>query len=96
MAEGEQWEYEQPILVASVVPESRDLPFEIKQLHPLGREFAGMKYAPGQVLAISSLSNPYLGAEFLPKLDEGAIAINVNRLPSVSLSEAARMSNALE
>jgi cobalt-zinc-cadmium resistance protein CzcA len=39
---------------------------------------------------------PYLGAEFLPKLDEGAIAINVNRLPSVSLSEAVRMSNALE
>ena len=27
---------------------------------------------------------PYLGAEFLPKLDEGAIAINVNRLPSVA------------
>lgn len=39
---------------------------------------------------------PYLGAEFLPKLDEGAIAINVNRLPSVSLSEAVRMSNTLE
>ncbi len=39
---------------------------------------------------------PYLGAEFLPKLDEGAIAINVNRLPSVSLTEAVRMSNALE
>jgi len=39
---------------------------------------------------------PYLGAEFLPKLDEGALAINVNRLPSVSLSEAVRMSTALE
>ncbi|HYM74867.1 MAG TPA: CusA/CzcA family heavy metal efflux RND transporter [Candidatus Dormibacteraeota bacterium] len=39
---------------------------------------------------------PYLGAEFLPKLDEGALAINVNRLPSVSLSEAVRMSSALE
>jgi cobalt-zinc-cadmium resistance protein CzcA len=39
---------------------------------------------------------PYLGAEFLPKLDEGAIAINVNRLPSVSLSEAVRMSTAME
>ena len=39
---------------------------------------------------------PYLGAEFLPKLDEGAIAINVNRLPSVSLSEAVRMTTALE
>jgi heavy metal efflux system protein len=39
---------------------------------------------------------PYLGAEFLPKLDEGAIAINVNRLPSVSLSEAVRMTTSLE
>ena len=39
---------------------------------------------------------PYLGAEFLPKLDESAIAINVNRLPSVSLSEAVRMTTALE
>ena len=39
---------------------------------------------------------PYLGAEFLPKLDEGAIAINVNRLPSVSLSEAVKMTTALE
>jgi len=39
---------------------------------------------------------PFLGAEFLPKLDEGAIAINVNRLPSVSLTEAVRMTTALE
>ena len=39
---------------------------------------------------------PYLGAECLPKLDEGAIAINVNRLPSVALSEAVRMTTSLE
>ena len=39
---------------------------------------------------------PFLGAVFLPKLDENAIAINVNRLPSVSLSEAVRMTTALE
>src|SRR5260370_40360798 len=39
---------------------------------------------------------PYLGAEFLPKLDEGAIAINGNRLPSVALSEAVRMTTSLE
>jgi Cu/Ag efflux pump CusA len=38
---------------------------------------------------------PFLGAKFLPKLDESAIAINVNRLPSVSLSEAVRMTTAL-
>ena len=39
---------------------------------------------------------PFLGAEFLPKLAEGAIAINVNRLPSVSLPEAVKMTTALE
>lgn len=39
---------------------------------------------------------PSLGSEFLPKLDENAIAINVNRLPSVSLPEAVRMTTALE
>ncbi|PYT16843.1 MAG: CusA/CzcA family heavy metal efflux RND transporter [Acidobacteria bacterium] len=39
---------------------------------------------------------PFLGAEFLPKLDEGAIAINVVRLPSVSLPEAVRMTTSLE
>jgi cobalt-zinc-cadmium resistance protein CzcA len=47
------------------------------------------------VIACAALY-PYLGAEFLPKLDEGAIAINVNRLPSVSLSEAVHMTTALE
>jgi cobalt-zinc-cadmium resistance protein CzcA len=39
---------------------------------------------------------PFLGAEFLPKLDEGALAINVVRLPSVSLTEAVRMTTDLE
>lgn len=39
---------------------------------------------------------PFLGAEFLPKLDEGAIAINVNRLASVLLPEAVKMTTTLE
>jgi cobalt-zinc-cadmium resistance protein CzcA len=47
------------------------------------------------VIACASLF-PFLGAEFLPKLDEGAIAINVVRLPSVSLTEAVRMTTSLE
>ncbi|MCL7982708.1 MAG: CusA/CzcA family heavy metal efflux RND transporter, partial [marine benthic group bacterium] len=37
-----------------------------------------------------------LGAEFIPKLDEGAIALQVWRLPSVSVEEAARQSTHLE
>ena len=36
------------------------------------------------------------GAEFIPKLDEGAIALQVWRLPSVSVDEAARQSTMLE
>jgi len=36
------------------------------------------------------------GAEFIPKLDEGAIALQVWRLPSVSVDEAARQSSMLE
>lgn len=37
-----------------------------------------------------------LGAEFLPRLDEGAIALQFRRLPSVSLSEAVRQSLQVE
>ncbi|MCB9749783.1 MAG: efflux RND transporter permease subunit [Myxococcales bacterium] len=37
-----------------------------------------------------------LGAEFVPRLDEGAIALQVWRLPSVSVDEAARQSTSLE
>lgn len=36
------------------------------------------------------------GAEFIPKLDEGAIALQVWRLPSVSIEEAAHQSSTLE
>ncbi len=39
---------------------------------------------------------PLLGSEFLPKLDEGALAINAVRLPSVSLNEAVQMTTELE
>lgn len=39
---------------------------------------------------------PLLGSEFLPKLDEGALAINAVRLPSVSLTEAVQMTTELE
>ncbi len=37
-----------------------------------------------------------MGAEFIPRLDEGAIALQVWRLPSVSVEEAAQQSGTLE
>jgi len=39
---------------------------------------------------------PFLGSEFMPELDEGAIAINVVRLPSVSLKESIELSTLIE
>lgn len=39
---------------------------------------------------------PFLGAEFVPKLDEGAIALQIARLPSVSLEESIRQAGEAE
>lgn len=39
---------------------------------------------------------PFLGAEFIPRLDEGAIALQAWRLPSVSLEESVRQAATLE
>jgi heavy metal efflux system protein len=47
-------------------------------------------------LALTVLSIPFLGSEFVPQLDEGALAIQVLRLPSVSLEESIRQSTMME
>ncbi len=39
---------------------------------------------------------PYLGAEFIPKLDEGAIAMQVWRIPSISLEKSNEISTQVE
>lgn len=39
---------------------------------------------------------PFLGAEFIPRLDEGSIALQAWRLPSVSLEESVRSSAMIE
>ncbi|MEO5825114.1 MAG: CusA/CzcA family heavy metal efflux RND transporter [Gemmatimonadales bacterium] len=56
-----------------------------------------------QVLAASAIAVaaavatfPFLGAEFIPRLDEGSFAVQVLRLPSVSLEESVRQSTAME
>jgi cobalt-zinc-cadmium resistance protein CzcA len=48
------------------------------------------------LVILCGLLIPYLGSEFLPKLEEGALAINAVRLPGVSLPEAVKMTNSLE
>ncbi|MCP3064175.1 CusA/CzcA family heavy metal efflux RND transporter [Myxococcus sp. K38C18041901] len=48
-------------------------------------------------LLVASLATvPFLGAEFIPRLDEGAIAIQAWRVPSVSLEESARQTGLIE
>ena len=48
------------------------------------------------VFASSLLLVPFLGTEFIPKLDEGTIAVQAWRLPSVSLSESIKSSTLIE
>ncbi len=48
-------------------------------------------------LLVASLATvPFLGAEFIPRLDEGAIAIQAWRVPSVSLEESVRQTGLIE
>ncbi|HEX2251710.1 MAG TPA: CusA/CzcA family heavy metal efflux RND transporter, partial [Thermoanaerobaculia bacterium] len=44
------------------------------------------------VLAVALVLAPWLGAEFLPTLDEGAVAMHIQRLPSISLETSNEVS----
>jgi cobalt-zinc-cadmium resistance protein CzcA len=46
------------------------------------------------ILAIGSV--PFLGTEFMPKLDEGSILVETRKLPSVSLEESVDISSNIE
>jgi heavy metal efflux system protein len=48
------------------------------------------------LFATSVAIAPFLGAEFIPRLDEGAILIQPTRLPSVSLEESVRNTTMVE
>jgi cobalt-zinc-cadmium resistance protein CzcA len=50
----------------------------------------------GGLLAASLLLVPLVGTEFLPSLDEGAIAVNVVRLPSASLEGSIAVGTEME
>ncbi len=45
---------------------------------------------------LSGILFPFLGSEFIPRLDEGALALQVQRLPSVSLTESVRNTSKVE
>jgi len=47
-------------------------------------------------LVLTGIVGANLGAEFVPRLDEGALALDVKRLPSVSITEAQRLGTQVE
>jgi cobalt-zinc-cadmium resistance protein CzcA len=58
---------------------------------------------PGPILAVAGLAvvlagavGSSIGAEFLPRLEEGEISLDVRRLPSIGLAEAKRLGNEVE
>lgn len=48
------------------------------------------------LLILSLITFPMLGSEFIPKLDEGALAIQMQQLPSVSLTQSISSTKAAE
>ncbi len=89
-----------PVLVASLMrqkPEEHE-PLVVRLLHRVyPRLLAAVMGAPRLVialclalLAVTGAVGSSMGAEFVPRLDEGALAIQVMRLPSVSLEESVR------
>ncbi|HKR64274.1 MAG TPA: CusA/CzcA family heavy metal efflux RND transporter [Thermoanaerobaculia bacterium] len=48
------------------------------------------------LVIVSGVIFPFLGSEFIPRLDEGALAIQVQQLPSVSLAQSVRTTTEVE
>ncbi len=48
------------------------------------------------LVLISAVIFPYLGSEFIPRLDEGSLAVQIARLPSVSLTQSVEIATQSE
>ena len=71
--------------------------------HRYGRHLHDAMNHKGRTLAVALVavtaalaSVPFLGTEFMPKLDEGSILIETRKLPSVSLQESVVLSTQVE
>lgn len=65
----------------------------------LGKAMYWRRLTVGAAVAVFAASLtlvPFLGAEFVPRLDEGSIALQIARLPSVSLEESIRQAGEAE
>jgi cobalt-zinc-cadmium resistance protein CzcA len=52
--------------------------------------------AAAALVLFSGIVFPFLGSEFIPRLDEGSLAIQVQQLPSVSLTQSVRTTTEVE
>ncbi len=48
------------------------------------------------LVILSGVMFPFLGSEFIPRLDEGSLAIQIQRLPSISLTESVNIATDAE
>ena len=48
------------------------------------------------LVVISAIIFPFLGSEFIPRLDEGSLAVQVQQLPSVSLTQSVKTTTDVE
>ncbi|HKO99319.1 MAG TPA: CusA/CzcA family heavy metal efflux RND transporter [Pyrinomonadaceae bacterium] len=48
------------------------------------------------LVVVSAILFPFLGSEFIPRLDEGSLAIQVQQLPSVSLTQSVKTTTDVE
>ena len=48
------------------------------------------------LVVVSGVIFPFLGSEFIPRLDEGSLAIQVQQLPSVSLNQSVKTTTEVE
>lgn len=95
-----------PVLVATFLrkrPEEKE-PFVVRVLHRVYvRLLAPLMRAPKKVIAVAIVLlivagavASRMGAEFVPRLDEGALAIQILRLPSVALEESVQSATRVE
>jgi cobalt-zinc-cadmium resistance protein CzcA len=76
--------------------------FEVLRLRYRAMLAWALQHRPGVVgaaaaLAIAALASvPYLGTEFMPKLDEGSMLIETRRLPSTSLPQGMAIAKVVE
>jgi len=72
-----------------------------KKIYAPAFSFVGRYRAQALAIAvalvfISGAIFPYLGSEFIPRLDEGDLAVQIGRLPSVSLEESINIATKAE